>query len=146
MSLSKIFKTDTDKESQGVAISYSTDEHGNTPTFWIRRSSSSNTAYQKALERLTKPHASELRTGVMSRKAQDELMREAFIQGCLVRWDAIPFSDLEGDETLTGYAPFTHDNARKLFKNLPELYVDLQEKAAGLALFRADELEADLGN
>jgi len=147
MSLTKIYKTDSKKETEGVTVSMPANDDGTVPYFIIARTGGkSNQRYQKALERNMRPVRAELRLKTLDNQRADELLMASFVEGALLSWGNIPLSDVSGVETDTGYCEYSQDNAKKLLTRLPELYADLQERAADLTLFREGEEDASAKN
>lgn len=148
MSLTKIYKTDTKKEVDGVKINMPQNEDGTVPYFVIARTGGkSNQRYQKALERNMRPVRAELRLKTLDNQRADELLMASFVEGALLSWGNIPLSDVTGNEADTGYCEYSQESAKKLLTRLPELYADLQERAADLSLFReGGEEEASAKN
>lgn len=152
MSLSKIFKTDSQAEQKGVPLTFPANDDGTIPTFYIARMHRSNPKYQRALESATKPYKRELQLGTLPDEKAQQLTRSIFIKALLTGWENIPMSDVTGEavDTLedgsTVYAPFTEANAEALFANLPELYSDLNVFAQNRQNFIEVEREADAKN
>lgn len=146
MSLTKNFKTNQKKEIEGVAIPMPANDDGTVPTFTVARSGSSNTRYTKALERVMRPHQAAQRTKTLGEEMARSLLRQAFVEGCLLNWQNVLLSDVSGDVEAVGFAPFNIDNANTLFAKLPDLYDQLQLMAADVALYREGETEAVVKN
>lgn len=135
--LSKIYKTDTTKEVEGVRIEMPANDDGTVPYFVLARAGGkSNQRYQKALERNMRPVKAELRLKTLDNKRADELLMASFVEGSLLSWGNVPKADVTGVETDEGYCEYSQENAKQLMTRLPELYADLQERAADLSYFR----------
>ena len=145
MSLSSLYKTDNQKEVSGVEIPYPANDDGTIPSFIIRRSSSSNPHYVKALEEAIRPYKQLQRAGSLEAKLAVKITNQAFIKGCLVGWNNVTYGDIVGGSNQEK-APFTEENAIKLFERLPDLSLDLQEQASQISTFREVELEGDAKN
>lgn len=144
MSLTKHYKLDTKKETEGVEIKLSPNDDKTIPTFIVARAGGrTNKRYQKALERNSRPVAAQLRTKTLGNEAADGLLMSSFIEGALIGWQNILLSDVTGEigQDPNSKAEFTPENATMLFARLPELYSDLQLQANDVALFREDDLE-----
>lgn len=146
MSLSKQFKTDSEKEQNGVAIAFAPNDDGTVPTFYIARQSSRNTKYARTVEAVTKPYRRQIDTNTLGEKQSQALMMEVFVKSILLGWQNVAKSDISGDTSETGYADFTPDNAKALFERLPELYDSLNEQSKNVALFKDEAMEADAKN
>lgn len=147
MSLTRIFKTDNTKETQGVPIRVGINDDGTQPTFYVSRASRANPRYLAALERILGPHRAAMERKALPEGFASKLMRQVFVEGALMGWDNIPKSDVQGGTTdAVGYAEFNDANAETLFDNLPELFAMIEGKANDIALFRVEELETDAKN
>ena len=100
------------------------------------RFSSSLALAAKALERNVRPVRAELRLKTLDTARADQLLMASFVEGALLTWGNIPKADVTGVETDDGYMEYSQENAKQLLTRLPELYADLQERAADLSLFR----------
>lgn len=139
MSLFDQFETDADKEAEGVEVEYAPNKDGTVPTFIISRMGKANKKYSKMLDKATKPYARQLQLGTLANETADNLFMGVFVKTVLKGWSNVRGKD--GKDM-----PFTPENATELFKLLPDLYEDLQEKAKSAALFREEVNEADAGN
>lgn len=147
MGLHKQFKTDQNMERDGIIIDYGPNddlpkgEDGQHPPmrFRIARAGGANQAFNKTLERLTRPHRRAIQSGNMSMELSDKLYRQAFIESILIGWDNITTADGQP-------LPYSPENADKLFTDLPDLYTDLREQSNNASLFREESLQEDLGN
>lgn len=139
MSLFSQFATDTSKEIGGVPVTYGPNEDGSVPTFFLRRQGRSNKAYTKAIEKETRPIRRQIELGTLTNEQGDPIIMGVFIKTILVGWENV--QDVDGKEI-----QFSEENATDLFKKLPDLYEDLQSKAASAALFRDESLESEAKN
>jgi hypothetical protein len=148
MSLSKQYATNQDAESSGVPVQFPANADGTIPTFWIARAARSNARYLKALERLTKPHRRALELKTMPPAQAEDIFRQVFVDGNLVRWENVLLSDVlgepAGDENEK--APMTRDNAIALFTRLPDLYAELQETSNSATKYLTETLEDEAKN
>lgn len=141
MSLTSAYQLDSAKENEGVKILMPPNEDGSIPTFIIARTGRSNKRYSKALERNMRPVQAQMRTKTLSNEKADELLMASFVEGALLNWQNVLLSDVTGSNNDKGFAEFSQENAKKLLSRLPELYVDLQERANDITLFREGETE-----
>ena len=139
MSLFDQFETDSAKEIEGVPVKYAPNKDGTVPTFFLSRMGKANKKYSKALDKATKPYARQMQLGTLDEATAEELFRGVFVKTVLKGWENVRGKDGED-------LAFTPENASDLFKKLPDLYDDLQEKARSAALFREEVTEADAGN
>lgn len=129
----ELFGTDGDKEKAGIDLDYG--------DFKIRvaRAGGSNRRYFKVLEQKSKPIRRALATGAADPKQVSAIMREVFAETVVLGWEGV--TDREGNEL-----PFSKENAVKLFKDLPDLFADVQVQASSYAQFLEVQAEADEGN
>ena len=139
MSLFEQFETDNAKEIEGVPVKYAPNADGTIPTFYLSRMGKANKKYSKALDKATKPYARQMQLGTLAEETAEDLFRGVFVKTVLKGWE-----NVRGKDGLE--LEFTPENAADLFKKLPDLYDDLQEKARSAALFREEVNEADAGN
>lgn len=146
MSLSKAYKTFPEIENAGITIELAKNDDGSMASVLIARTGKSNKAYQVALAAAFKPHARAQKLGTLSDEVAESVYRDVWIRTILKGWSFVPMSDVTGNEADEGYADFSHENAKLLFDNLPELYDDLVDKSGMQSLFREQALEEDAKN
>lgn len=140
MGLRDTFKTDVAKETAGVWIVVSTNEHNNEPIeIKIARMSRSNKPYAKGLEAATRPHSAAIQNETLDNTVGVKIMQEVFVDTILLDWKNLPKSDLTGDDKDTELLPFTRANALALFAELPDMYDDWEGRAKKSANFREAE-------
>lgn len=139
MSLYKNFGTNKEAESKGVSIEFGVNDDKSVIAFIVSRSGKSNKKYAKALEAATKPYRRQIQLGTMDDELANKIYMEVFISTVLKGWENVQ------DEKGKSMA-FTKDNAVKLFTDLPELYEELQLKAADFTTFRDESREDDAKN
>lgn len=139
MSLYKQYATNIDKETNGVTIEMGTNDDGSVISFILCRMGGSNKAYQKALEQATRPYRRQIQAETMSEELSEEIMMKVFCKTILKGWSNVRD---QFDEAL----PFSAENARKLFTELPELYRELQSQAGSVATFRDEQLKDEAKN
>lgn len=139
MSLFKQFATDKKKEVDGVEVAYGENEDGTVPTFIISRMGSSNKKYNKAIETVTRPYRRLIDMNLMPNDQAEKMLQKVFVDIILLGWKNIQ------DET-GKIIDFNHDNALKLFEDLPDLYGDLKAAAQTAALFRSEALDEEAKN
>lgn len=153
MSLSSNYQTNAKKEADGVRVvkginsAVATDANKGEIAFNLSRSGKANKRYTKLLDNLTKPHRRAIELETIAPKVADGLFMAAFIGGCLNGWENVPLSDVTGEQAdADKLAPFSKENAEKLFVRLPELYDDLVSDSKRVALFRDEQLEEEAKN
>lgn len=128
------FQTDERMEQTGILLDF-----GDAGKIKIARAGGANTAFNKKMMALAKPHRHAIQTGLLSGEKAEEMMLDAYATTVVLGWDGI--TDKEGN-----VLPFSVDNVKKVFKDLPDLFSQVRKSADDAALFRADELEADVKN
>lgn len=126
------FETDTSIEKKGIEIDYGSF------SFQIARAGGSNQAYQKCLEKLTRPYRRAIETDNMNPDLAQKLLVEAFSRTVVVGWTNVQGRDGNDME-------FTVNNCIALLTDLPELFADLQKQANNASLFKKDILDKDVG-
>jgi len=141
MSLYKQFKTNAEKETEGVEIEFNeaTNDDGSVPTFVISRMGKANKRYTKALEAATRPYRRQIELGTMKNEVAEEIFLNVFVDTVLKGWKNV--RDENGAEL-----PCSKQTAVKLFQDLPEVYERLQEEAKQSANFRDLALEEEAKN
>jgi len=147
MSLFKQFETDPTLEKSGIIADYGpnkdlpVNEQGEHPSiqFRLARAGGANETYTKRLEVLAKKHRRAIQNDMIETAVLMSMTQQAFVDTVLLGWDNV--TDRDGK-----LLPFTRENATALFKQLPDLFNDLQEQSNKAALFRVELREADAGN
>ena len=134
MSLYKLFKTNENLETDGIWLEYGQTADGKPIRIKIARAGGHNVAFSKALEKATRPYKKAIQTGMLDNKTA-----EVFAETVVLDW-----INVEGPDGQPMY--FNNENVLKLFEDLPDLFVDLREQSANVALFRDEVRETDLGN
>jgi len=141
------FRVDTDLESKGVILDYGDFR------VTISRAGGTNKAFDKCIEKKTKPYLRAIQTETMSEKVAQRLLREAFAETIIVNWE-LPgdeegqwvrgIEDPESGEVLE----FSPDEVLKVISHpeLGDLWADLRDQAQKGTLFRASIDEIRAGN
>lgn len=135
--LYKQFATDTNIEKAGIDLQYGTPEEPIIIT--IARAGGANTAYNRVLERVTKPYRRQIQTNTMEHKMMQKLLMEVYAEAVVLKWDGV--TDKEGNEI-----PFSKENCVNLFIDLPDLFADVKEQAESASIFRTEVLEDAVKN
>lgn len=131
------FETNKDFEKDGINLEY---VDGDTKiTFKIARAGGANKNFQKALERRTRKLKRAIQMDTLPREQADAIMRETYAESVVLGWDNV--TDKAGD-----VLEFNTDNCIKLFNDLPDLFLDIQEQANRSVLFRDAVRETESGN
>ena len=139
MSLYKQFATDKNVERDGVVLSYGKNSKNKDINIRIARAGGANIRYAKLLEAAIKPYRRQLQNETMDNGVAEDITMRVYAQSVVLGWEGV--EDENGNDM-----EFTVENCMKLFKDLPDLWADIQSQATRAALFRQDILEADAKN
>ncbi len=139
MSLYKQFATDKNVERDGVVLSYGKNSKNKNIEIRIARAGGANIRYTKLLEAAVKPYRRQLQNETMDNGVAEDITMRVYAQSVVLGWEGV--EDEKGNDM-----EFTVENCMKLFKDLPDLWADIQSQATRAALFRQDILEADAKN
>lgn len=128
-----LYATDKAAEKEGVWVAKGDAQ------FKLARMGGANGRYQRDLTQVMKPHLREAQLGLMDNAVAEALLQKVFIDTVLLDWKNVAGAD--GAEL-----PFNKENATKLLKDLPDLYLELRESASNYASFRASTLETAVKN
>jgi hypothetical protein len=145
MGMYDVFETDEDLETNGVWIDYG--------EFRVKIASAGqgNKNYVRYAEKKLKPVRRALEAGALSNKRSQAIMADIYARTVILDWEIQDGDEenkmVQGIEDKNGKViPFTEENVEITLKNLPRLFMDLQEQASSLANFRKEELEGDTKN
>lgn len=139
MNLYDQFETNSQCESDGLYIDYGKNDKGEDIRFKIARAGGKNTAFAKSMERHTKPIRRLIDMNLLAPAKAEEITRKVFIESVLKGWEGV--QDKAGANI-----PFTAENAERLFSELPDLFINLQEQARDASIFREAINEEDAKN
>lgn len=126
-----IFETETDAEVSGAWIDIGPSK------FKLARAGGANENFMKTAAKRLKPFQSAIDS--LPRKAADELAQGIFVDTILLDWKDV--TDREGVEI-----PYSREAAKKLFVDLPNLFIALQNEANKMSNFTKSNLEAAAKN
>ena len=128
MNLYKEFGTSTKKELEGIKITPIEGIH-----FYCRRSGGANKAYQEASTKRLRPYLQKFNSGKnIPLDIIQDINIENFCDWVLLGWENVTFRDGTPME-------FTKDNAKKLLKELPELYSALESESSDVNSFKEND-------
>lgn len=133
-SLYSMFKTDTSLETEGVELKYGETENGDDIVIVIARAGGSNKQYQKALTTKLRPYRRQAETGTLAKEVADDIMLDVFAETVVKSWRNI--TDADGN-----VLQFNAENVKKVFRDLPDLYADVQSAAMSASVFKAEAAE-----
>lgn len=144
MSMYAAFKTDENLEKNGIVIDYGSFR------VTLARAGGANKKFGRLLEAKTKPHKRAIQTETMDQERALDIVREVYAEAVILKWETkIGDEFVEGIEDpsdSTKVIPVTKENLMATFRNLPDLFSDLQDQATKAALFRDQLREEDVKN
>jgi len=141
MGMYDVFETDETLEANGVWIDYG--------DFRVLLASAGqgNKNYVRYAEKKLKPVRRALESGALSNERSQALMADIYSKTIILAWEVMQGEGDEkamksGIENREGeIVPFSEVNVETALRDLPRLFMDLQEQAASLANFRKGEIE-----
>lgn len=148
MSMFDQFETDTFLESDGIWIDYGEFR------VLVARAGGANKRYLSYAENKTKPFRRAIQAGTMPEERSKALLYDIYAKTIVLDWQIADGEDKDGltkwkkgiHKKGGGVLDVTPDNIVLTFKLLPALFLDLQQSAESIALFRKEEMEADAKN
>jgi hypothetical protein len=148
MSMFDQFETDPVLESDGIWIDYGDFR------VQIGRAGGANKKYLSYAEAKTKPFRRAIQAGTMPEDRSRALLYDIYAKTVIFNWQVADGEDKDGNTKWKngihkkggGILEVTPENIMLTFKVLPAIFVDLQQAAEGISLFRKAEMEADAKN
>lgn len=148
MSMFDQFETDSVLESDGIWIDYGDFR------VQIGRAGGANKKYLSYAEAKTKPFRRAIQAGTMPEDRSRALLYDIYARTVIFNWQVADGEDKDGNTKWKngihkkggGILEVTPENIMLTFKVLPAIFVDLQQAAEGISLFRKAEMEADAKN
>lgn len=148
MSMYDQFETDPILESEGIWIDYGDFR------VQIGRAGGANKRYLSYAEAKTKPFRRAIQAGTMPEERSKALLYDIYAKTIILNWQVNDGVEKDGTTKWKngihkkggGLLEVTPDNIVLTFKNLPALFLDLQQSAESISLFRKEEMEADAKN
>lgn len=128
------FKSDVERERSGIWLDY-----GDAGEFLVARAGGANKAYEKALNRISKPHRRAIEAEAIDNDKAFDLMKQAFAEAIVMDWRGV--TDEQGNPI-----PFSKEKCLWLLRELDDLFHALREDAHKAALYRASLREEAAGN
>lgn len=129
-----MFQTDPKAEaSEGIVLDYG--------SFRIRvaRAGGANAAFKRLMSDKLRPYRKQLDLGTIDEDLAQKILVEVYSESVILGWEGV--TDEKGQAL-----PFTRTNVAKLLTDLPDLFRDIQEQAASLSNFKAEQLEEEAKN
>jgi len=139
MSVYKTFGTDRNIEKTGVWLEYGKNSKDQPIRIRIARAGGANDAYNKRIEAKTRPVRRQIQTETLPPDQLKEIVMQVFAETVVLSWENM--EDADGNDLA-----FTRENVIKVFTDLPDLFLDVQEQANRTVLFRKDIQEVASGN
>lgn len=148
MSMFEQFETDPVLESEGIWIDYGDFR------VQIGRAGGANKKYLSYAEAKTKPFRRAIQAGTMPEDRSRALLYDIYAKTVIFNWQVSDGEDKDGNTKWKngihkkggGILEVTPENIMLTFKLLPAVFIDLQQAAEGIGLFRKEEMEADAKN
>lgn len=126
MSLYKKFKTDSACETDGVWLDY-----GDDCRIKIARAGGSNKRFLKSAEKFRRRYKRQLELEILSNDVAQREAIKIYAESVVLDWEGV--TDAEGNELNCN-----QENITKLFTDLPDLFIDVQQMALNASLFREE--------
>ena len=142
MGLYELFRTNPDLEKNGVEY------EGENFLITIARAGGANKRYARMLEQHSRPYRRALQTETLGNDKAMELLYMTYADAVIIAWKTKVNGEwVEGIEGPDGeLLPFTRDNVIMTFKQLPDLFLEIQEQSGKVSIYRQDILESEAGN
>lgn len=137
--LYKQYRTDPNVEREGILLELGENSKGQMMAIRIARAGGANTAYNKLVEARIKPYRRQIQNDTMDSSIAERVLAEVYAETVVIGWE-----NLEDEKN--NPLPYSVDNCKKLFADLPDLFKEIQLQSQRTALYRADILEADAKN
>lgn len=142
MGMYDTFETDKNLEQEGVWIDYG--------EFRVRIASAGpgNKEYAKYAEKKLKPVRKVMEAGALTNERSAALMADIYSKTIVKGWQILKDGEwVDGIEGRDGsILDVTPENIQQVFRDLPTLFLDIQEQAMALVNFRRAELESEAKN
>ena len=142
MSLYSNFQTDPNLEKNGVWIDYGTFR------VLLAFAGGANKRYLSMMDKKFKPLRQAIHAGTLDNDRAQKMLMELYAEAVILDWETIhedkPQRGIEGPNG--ELLPFTVENVKMTFANLPNLFLDLKTQSELISNFRIRELEAEAGN
>lgn len=134
MSTYSKLKTDENLELRGITL-----DLGEAGKFVVARAGGANKSFAKTFQKVTRPYRRAIQTEVMDEQLANQLLVDVYVDCVLLGWSGV--TDEQGNAL-----SYNRENAKKLLRDLPQLFEEIRRTAEDAALFRQDILEKDAGN
>lgn len=148
MSMFEQFETDPILESEGIWLDY-----GDFRVL-IGRAGGANKKYLSYAEAKTRPFRRAIQAGTMPEERSRALLYDIYAKTVVLNWQVADGVEKDGTTKWKngihkkggGILEVTPENIALTFKLLPALFMDIEQSAGSISLFRKEEMEADAKN
>lgn len=143
MSMYAQFQTDPELETKGIFVDYGDFR------VTIARAGGANAKFAKVFAQKSKPHRKAIQSDTLDPKIDEQIMRESYAEAIILNWEVRTEDGKwkKGIEAPDGKTiTFTMDNVLKTLEALPDLLLDLGQKAQDASYFLASLREKDSKN
>ena len=145
MNMYSQFETDPNLETGGIWIDYGDFR------VQLARAGGANKKYLSYAEAKTKPFRRAIQAGTMPEERSRTLLYDIYAKTVILDWQVADGEEKDGTVKWKsgihkkggGLFDVTPENIITTFKNLQSLFIDLQQSAESIALFRKEEMEED---
>lgn len=145
MSIYNLYKSDVQKEKDGVVILFGDEELRLT----ISRAGGGNTKYDRVVAANVKPYKRAIQADTISAEKVNAILAKTFAESVIVKWETkVDGEYKEGIELegVEGLQPATPQNIAKVLIALPDLLEDIKAEATKISNFRLVVREEDAKN
>ena len=116
--------------------------------FLVARAGGKNTAFSTMLQKELRPHRRQIDRGTLSDDKSLEILRRVYSHTVVKRADVLVNGVWEAGKVPTqkGLVPFSASSVEALFRQLPDLFSDVQAMTRQSETFQKDLDEEDEGN
>lgn len=135
------YETDATAEKSGVEIKADLFPDA---VFIVSRAGGANEEYAKEAEKRYRPHRRAIQNNKLDTELATKLAMELFVDVQLKGWRGVQHRDPTTKQIVD--LPFTRENAIRVLTQLPELHIELQQKAQKMQTFQREQEEEDSKN
>lgn len=142
------FETDKDLETGGIYIDYGQFR------VKIARAGGANRKFASYSEAKARPYRRAIQSGTIPETIQRELLYDIFAHAIILGWEVADGTNEDGTTRWKpgihskdgGVIEFSKENVKTTFRQLPDLFLDIQSQSDTIALFRREEMEDEAKN
>jgi hypothetical protein len=144
MSIYDLYKTESQKEKEGVPIMFADEEIRIT----LARAGGGNTKYDRIIAANAKPYKRAIQSDLLSADKANELIARTFAEAVIVKWETKVDGEYKDGIELEGVGiqPATVKNITQVLTALPDLLEEIKTEATRMSNFRTAVREEDAKN